>query len=123
MNNHIYLNLIDQVVEIYRHNRQGSYKTKERYYEAMKRFCRFLAKTYRLEKFANTGPKHIHAYVDHMKAKGLSTSTAKTDLGAIRFYHDKLPEPCHRELPRNTDLFGAPHFREGRARLERGRVH
>lgn len=104
MDNHIYLNLIDQVDKIYRHNRQGSYKTKERYYEAMQRFCRFLAETYRLEKLANIGPKHIYAYVDHMKAKGLSASTIKTDLGAIRFYHDKLSGPRYKELPPNADL-------------------
>lgn len=102
--NMIYQNLLSQLDKLYRHNRQGSFKTKERYYEAMKRFCRFLAETYRLEKLANIGPKHIHAYVDHMKAKGLSASTIKTDLGAIRFYHDKLSEPRNAKLPVNREL-------------------
>ncbi len=29
--------------KLYRHNRQGSYRTKHRYYEACKRFCTYLA--------------------------------------------------------------------------------
>ena len=39
----IFQTLIAQLDKIFRHNRQGSFRTKKRYYEAMKRFCRFLA--------------------------------------------------------------------------------
>ncbi len=42
-NEGIYNSLIAQLDKIARHNRQGSYRTKERYYKAMKRFCCFLA--------------------------------------------------------------------------------
>ena len=45
----IYQALIAQLDKTARHNRQGSFRTKERYYEAMKRFCRFLADHYRLK--------------------------------------------------------------------------
>lgn len=38
-----YENLLLQLDKLRRHNQQGSFKTRERYYEAMKRFCRFLA--------------------------------------------------------------------------------
>ena len=47
-NTGIYQALIAQLDKLARHNRQGSYRTKDRYYEAMKRFCRFLANEYRL---------------------------------------------------------------------------
>ena len=43
-----YSNLLNQADKLYRHNRQGSYKTKDRYYEAYKRFLRYLAGAYRL---------------------------------------------------------------------------
>ena len=39
----IYLALVAQLDKLARHNRQGSFQTKRRYYEAMKRFCRFHA--------------------------------------------------------------------------------
>jgi Site-specific recombinase XerD len=102
--NNIYQNLKSQLTKPYRHNRQGSFKTKERYYEAMKRFCCFLAEKYRLEKLANIAPKHIFAYADYMKEKNLSASTIKTDLGAIRFYHDMVANPRYPKLPDNSEL-------------------
>ena len=47
-----YQNLMSQLDRLHRHNRQGSYRTRARYYEAMQRFCRFLADRYRLERLA-----------------------------------------------------------------------
>lgn len=102
MTNH-YRNLMSQVDKLHRHNRQGSYKTRARYYEAMQRFCRFLAEVYRLERLANIAPKHIYAYVAHLQESRKSASTIKTDLSAIRFFHDLIPNPRY-ELPQNKDL-------------------
>ena len=45
----IYLGLLAQLDKLARHNRQGSFRTKERYYEAMKRFCAFLADAFHLQ--------------------------------------------------------------------------
>ncbi len=102
MSNH-YLNLMAQVDRLHRHNRQGSYKTRARYYEAMQRFCRFLAEVYRLERLANIAPKHIYAYVVYLQEQEKSASTIKTDLSAIRFFHDLIPNARY-ELPGNGDL-------------------
>ncbi len=102
MSNH-YRNLMSQVDKLHRHNRQGSYKTRARYYEAMQRFCRFLAEVYRLERLANIALKHIYAYVAYLQEQGKSTSTIKTDLSAIRFFHDLIPSARY-ELPGNGDL-------------------
>ena len=41
-NQGLYYSLEAQFDKIARHNRQGSYRTKERYYMTMKRFCHFV---------------------------------------------------------------------------------
>lgn len=99
-----YHNLLAQLDKLHRHNRQGSYKTRARYYEAMQRFLRFLAEVFRLERLANIAPKHIYAYVNYLQERGKSASTIKTDLSAIRFFHDLIQNPRY-ELPTNDDLF------------------
>ena len=62
-NEGIYRALIAQLDKLARHNRQESYKTRQRYYEAMQRFCRFLAEEYRLQKLTNISGKHLGDYV------------------------------------------------------------
>ena len=99
----IYNNLKAQLDRLHKHNRQGSYKTRERYYEAMKRFCRYLAERYRTEKLANIGYKHIYSYTEYMNAKGTSAATIKTELSGIRFWHDMMPD-AKNKLPANAEL-------------------
>lgn len=84
----IFQNLFKQIDKIKRHNRQGSYQSRGRYLSATKVFCKFLAKKFSLEKFANVKDKHIGAYIKDMEDRGLKASTIKTNLSAIRFYHD-----------------------------------
>ena len=103
MKNNTYFALEAQLDKIARHNRQGSYRTKERYYMAMKRFCHFLADNYHLQKLSNICGKHLVAYVIWMQEKGLFASTIKTDLAAIRFFHDKISNPKY-TLPTNAEL-------------------
>ena len=102
-NEGIYRALLSQLDKLERHNRQCSYKTRQRYYEAMQRFCVFLSERYHLQKLANVSGKHLTAYVLQMQADGKSASTIKTDLAAIRFFHDKLGEAKYK-LPSNADL-------------------
>ena len=99
----IYQTLIAQLDKTARHNRQGSFRTKERYYEAMQRFCKFLSEEYRLQKLANISGKHLTAYVLYMQERDKSASTIKTDLAAIRFFHDKMERTKYR-LPSNDEL-------------------
>ena len=113
-NEGIYRALIAQLDKLARHNRQESYKTRQRYYEAMQRFCRFLAEEYRLQKLANISGKHLVAYVHYLQEHGKSASTVKTDLAAIRFWHDKLGDAKYK-LPSNADL-------SSQAPLERRRI-
>ena len=99
----IYNSLVEQLDRLARHNRQGSFRTKERYYEAEKRFCAFLAEKYRLQKLANVSGKHLVNYVLYMQEQGKSASTVKTELAAIRFFHDKIEKAKYR-LPDNSEL-------------------
>lgn len=99
----IYETLVSQLDRIARHNRQGSFHTKQRYYEAMKRFCAYLADEFHLQKLENISGKHLTAYVLWMQENGKSSSTIKTDLAAIRFFHDKMSSPKYR-LPTNDEL-------------------
>lgn len=99
----IYFSLVSQLDKLARHNRQASFRTKERYYLAMKRFCLFLADEYRLQKLANISGKHLVHYVQHLQENGRSASTIKTDLAAIRFFHDKISDPKY-TLPANSEL-------------------
>ena len=95
--------LLDQPDKLARHNRQGSIQTKRRYYEAMERFCFFLADEYHLQKLANISGKHLTAYVLRMQEDSKSPSTIKTDLSAIRFFHDKISDAKY-TLPSNDEL-------------------
>ena len=99
----VYQTLTAQLDKVARHIRQGSFRTKERYYKANKRFCRFLADHYHLQKLANISGKHLTAYVIDMQERGKSASTIKTDLAAIRFYHDMMGETKY-HLPSNDEL-------------------
>ena len=98
----IYETLVSQLDRVARHNRQGSFHTKRRYYEAVKRFCAYLADEYHLQKLSNVSGKHLVSYVIHMQDTGKSASTIKTDLAAIRFFHDKMDSKYR--LPTNHEL-------------------
>lgn len=99
----LYRNLIDQLNKLMRHNRQLSYKTRDRYYQAFERFIRFLADEYRLQRLANMSGRHLAAYLRFLQERGASASTIKTELSAIRFTHDAMDNPRH-ILPGNTSL-------------------
>ena len=99
----IFLSLVAQLDKLARHNRQGSFRTKERDYEACKRFCAYLAAEYRLQKLENISGKHLVSYVLYLRDSGKSASTVKTDLAAIRFFHDKMSRPKY-TLPTNSEL-------------------
>lgn len=98
----IYETLVSQLDRIAKHNRQGSFQTKRRYYEAMKRFCAYLADEYRLQKLSNINGKHLVSYVLYLQDAGKAASTIKADLSAIRFFYDKMDSKY--ALPSNDNL-------------------
>lgn len=102
-NEGVYRSLVAQLDKLARHNRQGSFRTKDRYYEAVKRFCAYLADEYHLQKLENLSGKHLVSYVEYLQEQHKSGSTVKTDLSAIRFFHHKLSNPKY-SLPSNSEL-------------------
>ena len=68
----------------------------------MKRFCAYLADVYHLQKPSNISGKHLVSYVIYLQDTGKSASTIKTDLAAIRFFHDKMDHKY--TLPSNDEL-------------------
>ena len=78
----IYHTLVTQLDKLARHNRQGSFRTKDRYYEAVKRFCVYLAAHYHLQKLENISGKHLVSYVLYLQEQDKSASTIKTDLSS-----------------------------------------
>ena len=51
----------------------------------------------------NISGRHLTHYVLYLQESGKSASTIKTDLAAIRFFHDKMSRPRY-QLPTNDDL-------------------
>lgn len=64
------------------------YKTRARYFEATKRFCKFLADNFRLQNFKNVDDQHFKAYVKHLKENN-AAATIQSDLSGIRYFHRK----------------------------------
>ena len=88
LNPGLYKNLLAQVESIYKHSNELSFKTRARYYEATKRFCKFLANNFRLQNFKNVEDRHFKAYVEHLKENN-SAATIQSDLSGIRYFHRK----------------------------------
>jgi len=107
LNPGLYKNLLAQVESIYRHSNELSFKTRARYYEATKRFCKFLADNFRLQNFKNVEDRHFKAYVEHLKENN-SAATIQSDLSGIRFFHrlsgskNKLSENNCLDLPKRA---------------------
>ena len=105
----IYKSLVAQLDRLARHNRQGSFRTKERYYEAEKRFCAFLAEEYRLQKLANVSGKHLVDYyglesivntakqLRTLESKALSfiSTVSRTPIEQFRCYNTRQSIPQH----------------------------
>lgn len=81
-------NLLAQVDVIYKHSNELSFKTRARYFEATKRFCKFLADNFRLQNFKNVEDRHFKAYVEHLKENN-AAATIQSDLSGIRYFHRK----------------------------------
>ena len=103
----IYKNLVSQIDSILKHSNERSIKSRYRYYEATKRFCRFLADNYRLQKFKNVEDRHFRAYAEYLKENNEAT-TIQTDLSGIRYFHEKsgsknkLSENVQLNLPKRA---------------------
>lgn len=99
----IFNNLKEQLNKIHRHARAGSFQTRARYYLAMLQFLKYLAVAFHLEKIANISGRHVQAYVEYRQEHKAGAATIKTDLSAIRYYMDQVPNAKYR-IPSNDEL-------------------
>ena len=79
LNSGVYKNLLAQVDAIYKHSNELSFKTRARYFEATKRFCKYLADNFRLQNFKNVDDRHFKAYAEHLKENN-AAATIQSDL-------------------------------------------
>jgi integrase/recombinase XerD len=103
VNTGAYRNLMNQLNKTARHNRQGSFETRDRYFQAMDQFIRHCTDKYNLQKINNISGKHLASYIRERQEQGIAPSTIKSDISAIRFFHDKL-ERTRYILPDNKEL-------------------
>ena len=81
---------------------ENGYKTRAAYGNHVEQFLKFYWRKFHGQKLANVRGDHIRAYVKEMQEKGLSPSTIKSRLSAIRFAHEKAGGK--RRLPDNKEL-------------------
>jgi len=87
-----YLNdLGRQLVKIYENTNLGSFKTRQRYFKATTQFVRAVFDTYGIKSLNNIQDKHLKWYAEKRMEEGISPSTIKTELSAIRFTHHINP--------------------------------
>lgn len=113
-NDGAYKNLVAQIASILAHSNERSMKSRDRYYEATKRFCRFLADNYRLQKFKNVEERHFRAYVEYLK-ENRAAATTQTDLSGIRYFHEKSGSKNNISLNKRLALHKRTPGKENRA--------
>lgn len=101
----IYQNLWNQVHSIFdwRTHHQGK-RGNERYRDGLSAFCKHLAIHYRSKNFRNISNKHLASFVEASKKAGVSASTIKTDLAAIRKLHSLVPKTRYKLSSDNKDF-------------------
>lgn len=83
--------IMAQMKKLFKHTRTGSFATRSRYQKACKTFVSFLDEKYGMKNLRNLQDKHLLAYIEHRQLLGIADKTIKTDLGAIRYLHDMVP--------------------------------
>lgn len=101
---HIFRNLDEQFAVLQRHMRVNSIQTRREYSVIFKKFYRWVAEEFGIEKLANIGPKHLRAYVIYAQDKGLSAATILKELSAIRYWFDGISPRRYKYLPSNEEL-------------------
>lgn len=117
-------NLGQQMQKIVRNMNENRMETRWRYIEAEKRFIHYVSKEFHVKKLSNIQDKHLKAYADYKKAAGCSDKYIKTDLAAIRFFHNHTPDTKYeltdsRKFNQKSGLAATPDGRADRAWSER----
>lgn len=85
-------NLGKQLQKAFCGAKQGSIATRWRYVRACERFIKYVGPAFRLMKLQNLQDKHLEAYAQHLKQRGLSDAEIKNSLSALRYLHRQMPQ-------------------------------
>ena len=94
--------IFDQLNKAYKRNNTKSFVTQNDYYKYAKMMGSFYAKNFNGQKFVNISGKHLRAYIEEMKQKGLAPTTMRARLSGIRFYYEIMGGK--NRLPDNESL-------------------
>ena len=117
-------NLGNQLAKIIRTMNQNKFETRERYIQTMQRFVHHTAKEFGLQKLSNIHDKHLESYARNLQENGRSDKYIKTELSAIRFFHNHIPATRHnlsdsRAFNHSIGLSSTPDGRADRAWTEK----
>jgi len=85
-------NLGFQLAKIVRNSNSNRFETRRRYLKAQQRFIKHIAKKFRVQKLANIKDKHLESYGNSLKEKECTNQYIKTELSAIRFFHNQIQD-------------------------------
>ncbi|MGP3788590.1 phage integrase N-terminal domain-containing protein [Paenibacillus sp. 1A_MP2] len=91
-----------QIEKIFKHTRQGSYATRDRYKDSCLMFARFCLDRFKMQNIRNIHDKHIAAFIQERLSQ-VEPRTIKGDLSALRYMHDQIQRPRY-ELSDNAKL-------------------
>ena len=95
--------LHNQASDAYK-ERRNSFKTEANYQQGVDSFCNYLAANTGINKLENGfKPKHILGFAEDMQERGLSASTQKTYMSALRDFADRN-DIDQRNIPNNDRL-------------------
>lgn len=113
-------NLGRQLAKVARAMNQNKYGTRYRYLDASERFVKHVGETYGLQKLSNIQDKHLESYARALQEAGRSDKYIKTEMSAIRFLHNEIPQTKYeladaRAFNRELGLGSTPDGRADRA--------
>lgn len=94
-------NLGNQMQKIVRTMNENKFETRRTYIAAEKKFIRFVAREFRLQKLDNVKDKHLEKYAEYLRNNEKADKYIKNELSGIRFLHNHTPGTKH-ELTDST---------------------
>jgi len=91
-----------QFQKVVRGCNQGSISTRYTYLASMKRFIKFIALEFKIQKIQNIQDKHLFAYANKLKNAGKEETYIKKELSAIRFFHNQINSTKYELTDSNT---------------------
>ncbi|HHW44649.1 MAG TPA: hypothetical protein GXX25_12770 [Desulfotomaculum sp.] len=93
-----------QFISVAKLARGGSYARRQVKFKMYLKFLGFLAERFGPEDIRNIQPRHVAAFIKHLREQGRSYKTILDYLSVIRWWHKRIPWHKY-ELPENKTLF------------------